>query len=57
MKLTAAQQKLVEDNLGLVGKVIAQKVRGLHNIPYYTYDDLFQIGCIGLSKAAATDKK
>ena len=56
MKLTAAQQKLVEDNLGLVGKVIAQKVRGLHNIPYYTYDDLFQIGCIGLSKAAATDK-
>ncbi|MBR3995250.1 MAG: sigma-70 family RNA polymerase sigma factor, partial [Clostridia bacterium] len=56
MKLTAAQQKLVEDNLGLVGKVIAQKVHGLHNIPYYTYDDLFQIGCIGLSKAAATDK-
>lgn len=56
MKLTAAQQKLVEENLGLVGKVIAQKVHGIHNIPYYTYDDLFQIGCIGLSKAAATDK-
>lgn len=28
MTLTAAQQKLVEDNLGLVGKVIAQKVMG-----------------------------
>ena len=38
MTLTAAQQKLVEDNLGLVGKVIAQKVHGLHNIPYYTED-------------------
>ena len=56
MKLTLQQQKLVEDNLGLVGKVIQQKVRGLHNIPHYTYGDLFQIGCIGLSKAAATDK-
>ena len=56
MKLTTVQQKLVEDNLGLVGKVIVQRVRGLHNIPYYTYDDLFQVGCIGLSKAAATDK-
>lgn len=56
MKLTAQQQKLVEDNIGLVGKVIKDKVHGLNNMRFYTYDDLFQIGCIGLSKAAATDK-
>ncbi len=56
MKLTAQQQKLVEDNLGLVGKVISQKVHDIDKLPFYTYDDLFQIGCIGLMKAVATDK-
>lgn len=56
MKLTEQQQKLVEENMGLVGKVIKDKVHGLNNMIFYTYEDLFQIGCIGLSKAAATDK-
>ena len=56
MKLTVQQQKIVEDNIGLVGKVIKDKVHGLNRMGYYTYDDIFQIGCIGLSKAAATDK-
>ena len=56
MKLTEQQQKLVEENMGLVGKVIKDKVHGLNNMFFYTYEDLFQIGCIGLSKAAATDK-
>lgn len=56
MKLTVQQQKLVEDNIGLVGKVIKDKVHGVNQMGFYTYDDIFQIGCIGLSKAAATDK-
>jgi len=56
MKLNLEQQKKVEDNMGLVGKVIKDKVRNMNRIPGYSYDDLFQIGCIGLCKAAATDK-
>lgn len=54
MQLTAEQQKLVEENMGLVGKVIKDKVHSAVGI--FTFDDLFQIGCIGLCKAAATDK-
>ncbi len=56
MKLTAIQQRKVDENKGLVGKVIADKVHGLNEYSLYSYDDLFQIGCIGLCKAAATDK-
>lgn len=56
MKLTKEQQKKVEDNLGLVNKVISDKVHGPYQLGIYTRDDLFQIGCIGLCKAAATDK-
>ena len=56
MKLNAEQQKKVEDNLGLVNKVINDKVHGPYYLGMYTRDDLFQIGCIGLCKAAATDK-
>ena len=56
MKLTPEQQRVVENNMGLVGKVIKDKVRGLDQLGCFTYDDLFQIGCIGLCKAAATDK-
>ena len=55
MKLTAEQQRKAEENMGLVGKVIADKVHGTH-FGSYTREDLFQIGCIGLCKAAATDK-
>lgn len=56
MKLTTEQQRKVEANMGLVGKVIKDKVHGLGSNGSFTYDDLFQIGCIGLIKAAATDK-
>ena len=52
MKLTREQQQIVEQNMGLVGKVIKDKVHGTG----WSYDDLFQIGCIGLCKAAATDR-
>lgn len=54
--MTNEQRKIVEDNMGLVGKVIKDKVHGIGQSGVYSYDDLFQIGCIGLCKAAMTDK-
>ena len=56
MTLTERQQCIVEENMGLVGRVIKDKVHVLGQEGAFTYDDLFQIGCIGLCKAAATDK-
>ena len=56
MTLTERQQRIVEANMGLVGRVIKDKVHGLGQEGAFTYDDLFQIGCIGLCKAVATDK-
>ena len=54
--MTNEQRKIVEDNMGLVGKVIKDKVHGIGQSGFYSYEDLFQIGCIGLCKAAMTDK-
>lgn len=56
MKLSEEMQRKVEENLGLVHKVINDKVHGPYQLGIYSQDDLFQIGCIGLCKAAATDK-
>ena len=56
MRLTDIQQKKVEENMGLVHQVIHDKVHGYSQWGFHTYDDLFQIGCVGLCKAAATDK-
>jgi RNA polymerase sigma factor (sigma-70 family) len=56
MVLTPKQQRIVEENMGLVGKVIKDKVHGVGQQGVFTYEELFQIGCIGLCKAAATDK-
>lgn len=56
MTLTQEQRKIVEENMGLVGKVIRDKVHRSSRGGIYSYDDLFQAGCIGLCKAAATDK-
>lgn len=56
MKLDKKQKLLVEDNINLVHKVINDKVKCMNLITAYTREDLFQIGCIGLCKAAATDK-
>lgn len=56
MKLTREQQRKVEENLGLVHKVINDKVHGPYQLGIYSREDLYQIGCIGLCKAAATDK-
>ena len=56
MKLTPEQQRVVEDNMGLVVKVIQDKVHDLNRDCCFSYEDLRQIGAIGLCKAAATDK-
>ena len=56
MTLTPEQMQIVEDNMGLVGKVIKDKVRGIGQPGIPEYNDLFQTGCIGLIKAVATDK-
>lgn len=56
MTLTDDQRKIVEENLGLVGKVIKDRVHGINQMGIFDYHDLFQIGSIGLCKAAATDK-
>lgn len=54
--MTQEQRKIVEDNMGLVGKVIKDKVRQLGQPGTPSYDDLFQTGCMGLIKAAMSDK-
>lgn len=54
--MTAQQQRIVEENMGLVGKVIRDKVHGLGQPGVPEYEELFQTGCIGLCKAALTDK-
>ncbi len=56
MLLTIEQQRKVEENVGLVHRVIHDKLHAPYQIGIYSYDDFFQIGCIGLCKAAATDK-
>ncbi|MCI9544448.1 MAG: sigma-70 family RNA polymerase sigma factor [Acutalibacter muris] len=56
MKLTREQQVKVEENLGLVYKVLGDKLKGQSSVGSYTREDLFQVGCIGLCKAVATDK-
>ena len=43
-------------SMGLVGKVIKDKVHGLGQLGVPSYEDLYQIGCIGLCKAAISDK-
>ena len=54
-RLTEAQQQVVENNMGLVGLVINERVRDIKRMGLFTYDDLFQMGCEGLCRAVATD--
>lgn len=56
MRLTDEQRQLVEENMGLVKTVISQHVHNPSRLGGYDYDDLFQIGCIGLCKAAVNYK-
>lgn len=55
-ELTRQQQTRVEENMGLVGQVIRDCVHTLPSASIYTYEDLHQIGCIGLCKAVLTDR-
>ena len=52
MPLNEMQQKLVEDNMGLVGTVINENVKNVNKLGIFTYQDIFQIGCVGLTKSA-----
>lgn len=56
MKLSQDQRKKADENMKLVGKVIKDKVHGLNQNGIYSYEDLIQIGYIGLCKAVYTDK-
>ena len=57
MTLSEEQRLQVEANMGLIGKVLKDKLRGSSALGVYTHEDLFQIGCVGLCKAVAEDKK
>ena len=48
------RNRLIEENMGLVGQVIKDRVRDVRGVGIHTYDDLFQIGCLGLCRAADT---
>lgn len=52
ISLSRDQQKLVEDNLGVVKIVIHKSILVNDNLYGFEYDDLFQEGCIWLCKAA-----
>ena len=48
--------KLIEDNISYVKKVINANVHGAYRNNFFTYDDLVQIGNVGLCKAAKSFK-
>lgn len=56
MMLNDEQRIVVEENMGLIGKVIKDRGHGLGQPGFMSYEDLYQIGCLGLCKAAATDR-
>lgn len=51
MALTPQQQKKVEQNLGLVHKVICCYITTHNDITGMEYDDLYQTGCLALCDA------
>ena len=53
-RLTAAQQRLVEENLAVVERVLRFNVRVNPCIAGLSYEDLYQEGCVWLCKAALT---
>ena len=55
--LSDEQRKLVENNLAVIDQVIRRKISMNREIPGMEYDDLYQIGAIGLCKAAANYQK
>jgi len=57
VKLTDEQRMLARENTGLVRQVIKDRIRDVGKIGFFTYDDLYQIGCVGLCKAAVAYKQ
>lgn len=55
-RLTQAQQQLASEHIGLVEKVIRFDIKQIIGNPDYSYDDLYQTGCVGLCNAAASFK-
>ena len=47
MTLTEKEREKIEKNIGLVHKVIRDKLQPPYQVGMYSYEDLFQIGCIG----------
>lgn len=56
-RLTQEQRELVEENLTVIDSVIKSCVHVNNNICGMEYDDLYQIGAIGLCKAASRYKQ
>ena len=52
--LNAEQRKMVEENLSVIQKVISKHVMLNESVDGMGYDDICQIGSIGLCKAAVT---
>ena len=55
-QLTELQSKRVEENMGLVYQVIQDCVIDPDHVGIYNFQDLLQIGCIGLCRAVQTDR-
>ena len=53
-RLTTAQQRLVEENLAVVERVLRFDVRANPCIAGLDYEDLYQEGCVWLCKAVLT---
>ena len=53
-RLTTAQQRLVEENLTVVERVLRFDVRANPCIAGLSYEDFYQEGCVWLCKAALT---
>jgi RNA polymerase sigma factor (sigma-70 family) len=56
MSLNDLQRKLVEENMGLVSGVIKDCVHNPNDVGIFSYEDIYQIGCIGLCDAAVSYK-
>ena len=56
MEMSFEQTSLIEENMGLISYVINKKVNKAKacSIPSVDYEDLYQLGAIGLCKAAKT---
>ena len=53
IRLTRDEQKLVEDNLHMVSRIIYRRINVNEAVVGFEYDDLYQEGCFWLCKAAA----